>query len=287
MSEKQPERFRVLVADPGWSFKDRLPGGGRGAAKHYNCQTLEEIQAQRLPPMFDDAVLLLWRVAACELSEAAHWIERAWGFEHKTEIVWRKRGRCGRCKGAGRINARQYVEQSVVPASGARAKIFNGTAEVACPNCGGEGATRHFGMGRITRNEHEVCYVATRGRASKLVLAHNVRSTFTTDADIDPERDAAILRHLCEGSFDGLTREHSEKPEEFYRLVEDLFPGPYVELNARRRRPGWTQYGHQLDEDDGTFATPEEAARLGEKLAEAARDPETLRQFNDNAKRNR
>ncbi len=29
------KRYRVLTADPPWPFKDKLPGKGRGAAKHY------------------------------------------------------------------------------------------------------------------------------------------------------------------------------------------------------------------------------------------------------------
>ena len=34
-------------------------------------------------------------------------------------------------------------------------------------------------------------------------------------------------------------REHSRKPSEQYRIVEDCSPGPYLELFARGTRPGW------------------------------------------------
>lgn len=44
---------------------------------------------------------------------------------------------------------------------------------------------------------------------------------------------------------------HSEKPEEFYRLVESVSPGPYLEMFARVRRPGWDAYG---DEVEGSIA---------------------------------
>lgn len=40
-------------------------------------------------------------------------------------------------------------------------------------------------------------------------------------------------------------REHSRKPDEFYDLVEDCSPGPYLELFARFRRPGWHQWGNE------------------------------------------
>ncbi len=42
-------------------------------------------------------------------------------------------------------------------------------------------------------------------------------------------------------------REHSRKPDELYDVIENCSPGPYLELFARHRRPGWTQWGNQLD----------------------------------------
>ena len=40
-----------------------------------------------------------------------------------------------------------------------------------------------------------------------------------------------------------LRREHSRKPDEFYRRVEAYSCGPYVDLFARERRPGWDAFG--------------------------------------------
>ena len=42
-------------------------------------------------------------------------------------------------------------------------------------------------------------------------------------------------------------REHSRKPDEFYARVQHYCAGPYVELFARQRRPGWSCWGNQLD----------------------------------------
>lgn len=39
------------------------------------------------------------------------------------------------------------------------------------------------------------------------------------------------------------TRQHSRKPEEFYRLVESLCPGRKLDMFARESRPGWTTWG--------------------------------------------
>jgi N6-adenosine-specific RNA methylase IME4 len=38
---------------------------------------------------------------------------------------------------------------------------------------------------------------------------------------------------------------HSAKPEEFYALVEQVSPGPFLEMFARRRRLGWDVWGNE------------------------------------------
>jgi N6-adenosine-specific RNA methylase IME4 len=78
----------VLLADPAWRFGDSLPGKGRGASKHYATLSIDEIKAFPLPPLADDAVLVLWRVAA--MAAEAYEVVRAWGFTAKSEIVWVK-----------------------------------------------------------------------------------------------------------------------------------------------------------------------------------------------------
>lgn len=42
-------------------------------------------------------------------------------------------------------------------------------------------------------------------------------------------------------------REHSRKPDEQYKLIEDCSPGPFLEMFARGARPGWTVWGAQAD----------------------------------------
>jgi N6-adenosine-specific RNA methylase IME4 len=80
---------RVLVADPTWQAKDKLPGPKRGAAKIYKSElTLEQIKSYPLPPLAGDCVLILWRVAWAA-NEALE-VVKAWGFEPKSEIVWIK-----------------------------------------------------------------------------------------------------------------------------------------------------------------------------------------------------
>jgi N6-adenosine-specific RNA methylase IME4 len=85
--------FSVLVADPPWSFSDRLPGKTRGAAKNYATLSLAEIEGFALPPIADDALLFLWRVSA--MVPEAYAIAKAWGFTPKAEIVWIKTEKSG------------------------------------------------------------------------------------------------------------------------------------------------------------------------------------------------
>lgn len=169
---------RVLVADPPWLFGDKLPGGGRGAVKHYPCLPVGEICTFPLPPLADDALLFLWRCAAMQAEALA--VAESWGFVIKSEIVWRKVGASGQPR---------------------------------------------IGMGRYVRNAHEVCLIGSRGKGHRLIANRAVPSV-----------------------FDAPRGEHSAKPDAFYELVERLAgDGPRVELFARRRRPGWTCMGNEVD----------------------------------------
>lgn len=85
-----------------------------------------------------------------------------------------------------------------------------------------------FGMGRTVRASHETCLIATRGKPKP--ISRSERSIITAPVPIDSKR-----RYI-----------HSAKPEAFYDKVERLARGPYVELFARRRRPGWTCLGDEL-----------------------------------------
>jgi N6-adenosine-specific RNA methylase IME4 len=83
------------------------------------------------------------------------------------------------------------------------------------------GGKDHFGMGYIVRAAHETCLIATRGHVA--VKHHSQRSRFR----------APVGRH-------------SEKPDVFYGLVEQLVHGPYVELFSRKVREGWLCMGNEL-----------------------------------------
>lgn len=43
--------------------------------------------------------------------------------------------------------------------------------------------------------------------------------------------------------------QHSAKPEKAYQLIQAVSPGPYLELFARSRRPGWDAWGNEIKTD--------------------------------------
>jgi N6-adenosine-specific RNA methylase IME4 len=42
-------------------------------------------------------------------------------------------------------------------------------------------------------------------------------------------------------------KRHSEKPVEFYELIESVSPAPRLEMFARSVRPGWDVWGNEVD----------------------------------------
>jgi N6-adenosine-specific RNA methylase IME4 len=78
----------------------------------------------------------------------------------------------------------------------------------------------HVGMGFTTRKNTELCLLGRRG--SPIRLRKDIRELIVAPV-----------------------REHSRKPDEFYRRVELYAHGPYLDLFSRIERPGWTTIGDQ------------------------------------------
>ena len=81
-----------------------------------------------------------------------------------------------------------------------------------------------IGMGYYVRNQHELLLIAKRG---------NIPVP-------DPQnRPSSVV--------EAPRLEHSRKPEEFYELIESMYPGRvYGEMFARRTRAGWGSWGNQV-----------------------------------------
>jgi N6-adenosine-specific RNA methylase IME4 len=55
----------------------------------------------------------------------------------------------------------------------------------------------------------------------------------------------------CQGKtgFYAPRNEHSKKPEEMRKMIEIVSPGPYIELFARQKTPGWDVWGNEVKSD--------------------------------------
>ena len=85
--------YKIIYADPPWSYKDKSKSHGGGAQSHYPCLSVEEICAIPIPAA-KDSVLLLW-VTFPQLKEGLQVME-AWGFKYKTcAFTWVKTNKDG------------------------------------------------------------------------------------------------------------------------------------------------------------------------------------------------
>lgn len=82
-----------------------------------------------------------------------------------------------------------------------------------------------IGMGYHARNQHELLLIAKRGEIPPPAVADRVSSV------VSASRGA-----------------HSEKPDEFYQLIESFYPTlPKIELFSRAARAGWAAWGNQAE----------------------------------------
>lgn len=55
-------------------------------------------------------------------------------------------------------------------------------------------------------------------------------------------------------------REHSRKPDELYPIIEQCSPGPFLELFARLKHPGWEQWGNEVPDETSVHAVTQRKA---------------------------
>jgi N6-adenosine-specific RNA methylase IME4 len=78
----------------------------------------------------------------------------------------------------------------------------------------------HVGLGYTTRHNVELVLLGRRG---------------------EPARESKAVRELVIAPL----REHSRKPDEVYKRIEQYASGPYLDLFARGPRPRWDVWGNE------------------------------------------
>jgi len=86
----------------------------------------------------------------------------------------------------------------------------------------------NFGLGRFPRPQHEILLVCRKG-----TLAFETRN------------NGSVQRWHAPRAKGNGGRIHSAKPDGSYDLIEQVSPGPYIELFARRQRLGWDTWGDE------------------------------------------
>lgn len=184
--------YRVIAADPPWQFKSNSAAKpGRNAMRHYDCMSLDAINALPVADIAaDDAILFLW-ITGPFMAIGAHLaLMKAWGFKPSgMGFVWIK------------LNPKA-------------ASLFVLRSDLA------------MGGGFTTRKNAEFCLIGKRGKSVR-------QSASVHEVIIDPRR------------------QHSRKPDEFYKRAEQYSSGPYLEMFARQQRAGWDAWGNQVDKFAG------------------------------------
>ena len=214
-------KFNIVVADPPWSFSDKLSMSSikRGADAQYSTLTIEQLKSLPISNIIeDDAVLALWTVGS-QLQEALDVME-AWKFRQTQVFVWVKTKQVPFEKLKYSMNklwkdlkethnALPVIDE-IVDSLVTIVQEFNLSDILS------------FKMGRIFRQTHEICLIGVRGKIYKKLLNKSQRS-------------------VC---FD-ISKKHSSKTEFLQDKLEIMFgkDAKYLEIFARRQREGWTCVG--------------------------------------------
>ena len=143
------KKYKILLADPPWNYRDKASAGKRGAEFKYPCMKLEDIKAMPVGDIVaKDAFLFMW-ITMPFLNKAEE-VMNAWGFKYVTNgFTWIK------------MNKRPIDISSLEERREAILKE-------------GDYRTPFMGMGHYSRANAELCLIGKRGRPK--VKSRKVRS---------------------------------------------------------------------------------------------------------------
>jgi N6-adenosine-specific RNA methylase IME4 len=258
-------RYRTIVADPPWPISDDHPVLGDVP---YETMPVDEIKALPVKAVTNNrdgaAHLYLWTTSTHLF--VAREVAEAWGFQYVATLVWCKppRGAGMGCPFTSNVEFLLYCRRPGYTSVDAR--------------------ERRPDIAAITRRIGEIVNAAglTNRDLNALVGSSDIASWWTSAlphrcAVPKPEHwEKLVERVPALAELDDAVREqnarkgqdrkpaspvrgrvdtrwftwprgaHSAKPDAFYDMVEQVSPGPYMELFARRARLGdWDYWGDQ------------------------------------------
>jgi len=211
-------KFSIVVSDPPWgNFRDKLTMSSvkRGAAANYSTMTIEQIKNIPISDIVaEDAVLALW-VPSSLLADGIE-VMNAWNFTLKQSWIWIK----------VKNSPLKELSQTIVNKNKLNDKIsdikdtLTGFAKDYWYN-----QLLSFGMGRISRNVHEIALIGTKGNINSKIQNRSERTVFFAP-----------------------NTKHSRKPEILQDKLDKIFSDPAlnrIELFGRRLRNNWVVVGNE------------------------------------------
>jgi N6-adenosine-specific RNA methylase IME4 len=200
------QKFKVIVADPPWSFKDTLKMSDvkRSAEANYQIMSLHNIKTLPIHELIDSegAILALW-VPSSLLKEGLETME-AWGFQQKQTYIWvktKKHPFKDFLKSKDKLTDLMKVPLSII----------NGLLA--------------FGMGRLFRQTHEICLVGTSNNKIYQQLQNKSQRSVSLAPNLKHSAKPEALQDSLEMMFPNANK---------------------LELFARRQRPNWTCLGNEV-----------------------------------------
>lgn len=209
--------YRTVVVDSPWNES----GGGkskRGADKHYPLIKKKEdirdtLLSSGLWEIADDAHGYFW--ATNNHLPDALWLMQEMGFTYITNVVWVKTVP-SKSWGYGRLW-----------------KFFMDTVNsLGMDQAVMRWMLKHGGLVQYFAGQHELLLFGRKGKGKHPEVY---------------QKEVELWGRKYTGTvFFAPVGEHSEKPEMAYDLIMARSKGPYLDMFARKERPGWDVWGNEV-----------------------------------------
>jgi N6-adenosine-specific RNA methylase IME4 len=240
-------RYRTIVADPPWPIED-FPewSDGQGAIPcPYPTMALQAIKALPVGTVAaPEAHLYLWTTAG--YLRDAYEVAEAWGFEPMYPLVWCKQPR-GKGLGGKFVSNTEFI---LFCRERHGSVAITGYLADAARRAGLTTRDVNRAMGTSDMAGWWLSRLPHRSRVPTWEQWLRLKELLGFGDDHDETvrlvNDSRWDTHRSETRWFTWPRgKHSQKPEHFYDLVEQMSAPPYVELFARRHRLGWDVWGNE------------------------------------------
>lgn len=241
-------RYRTIVADPPWPIYESVPrwGGSTGRVKRpYQVMPVDAIADLPVASLAARrSHLYLWTLN--EFIEDAYTIARRWGFEPSVLLTWCKPPRPGYMGGLFPSNTEYalYCTRDFSADIGAWLRDHRRRAGLSTNQLASHWPSRTGGITGCVRN-WELGLNAPSVEQWQ-VLKRVIGFGDEMDADVEDANAPAGTGVRADSRwFAWPISEHSRKPDAFLDIVEQVSPGPRLEMFARRQRLGWDTWGNE------------------------------------------